>query len=112
MISLNRALSHRVTPYPDYLRAARDPTVNTADSFVMETIETEHLGSLPRNLVWCFDELNLYVRTGDFSLTFLMELMNYYEASIRRMCTSSSEYGQLRDLFFTIDQPYGPPDRL
>eukprot|EP00971_Amphidinium_carterae_P189085 3753777-Amphidinium_carterae.2 len=96
------------------LRAARDPTVNSADAFVMETIETERL-SLPMNLIWCFDELNLYVRTGDFSLAFqmeLMKLMNYFEASIRQLCTSTSEYGQVRDLFFTMDQPYGPPDRF
>eukprot|EP00971_Amphidinium_carterae_P313512 6230615-Amphidinium_carterae.1 len=102
----------RRTPYPDYLRAARDPTVNSTDRFVMETIETEHLGSLPMNLIWCYDELNLYARTRDFSWVFQMEFTSHYESSIRQLCQSSSEYTQLRDLFFTMDQPYGPPDHL
>eukprot|EP00971_Amphidinium_carterae_P118527 2348114-Amphidinium_carterae.3 len=41
-----------------------------------------------------------------------MELLHYYESGVRHLCTSSSEYVQLHDPFFTIDKPYGPPDDL
>eukprot|EP00971_Amphidinium_carterae_P061273 1213043-Amphidinium_carterae.3 len=74
----------------------------------MESIETEHIALLPKNLIWCYDELNYYVKT----VRRQVELRQYFERSIRLLCDSPKENEELHELFRIVDTPYGSPGEI
>eukprot|EP00971_Amphidinium_carterae_P259899 5156570-Amphidinium_carterae.1 len=60
---------------PKLKRYRERRTSNTSDFHVdMESIETDYIALLPMHLIWCYDELNCYVKTGEVSLSFAMEM--------------------------------------
>eukprot|EP00971_Amphidinium_carterae_P311577 6192714-Amphidinium_carterae.1 len=79
---------------------------------VVHNLEVRDLPSLPRNLDWCYPELNMYVQIEMFPLNFQKELMTYYDESIAHMCDSPEDSRKLQHFFTTMDVPYGSPDDL
>eukprot|EP00971_Amphidinium_carterae_P112242 2223362-Amphidinium_carterae.1 len=77
---------------------------------VVHNLEVRDLPSLPRNLDWCFPELNMYAQTGMFPLDFQKELMTYYDESIAYMCDTPEVYRKMQNHFHWIDVKYGCPD--
>eukprot|EP00971_Amphidinium_carterae_P191430 3798421-Amphidinium_carterae.1 len=79
---------------------------------VVCNLEVRDLPSLPRNLDWCYPELNMYAQTGLFPLHFQKQLFDYYNESISYMCDRPEDYHKVRDHFHVIDLKHGPPDDL
>eukprot|EP00971_Amphidinium_carterae_P127740 2530550-Amphidinium_carterae.1 len=67
---------------------------------------------LPRNMNWCFSELNFYAQCNRFSLGFQQELQEHFDKSIEHQCDGEREYNMLTSLHRQMDLPYGPPDDL
>eukprot|EP00971_Amphidinium_carterae_P330396 6463398-Amphidinium_carterae.1 len=87
------------------------PIQQNSEFHVIANVETDDIALLlPKKLHWCYDELNCYVKTGDFSLSFEMELRLYYDRSIKSPCDNPRAVEELKDLFRAIDEPYGPPN--
>eukprot|EP00971_Amphidinium_carterae_P025729 507652-Amphidinium_carterae.2 len=78
----------RKTPYADTISDMKRPFDHPRDmpTHVIHNIEVRDLPSLPRNLDWCFPELNMYAQTGLFPLHFQKQLIAYYDESIGDMC--------------------------
>eukprot|EP00971_Amphidinium_carterae_P018359 362094-Amphidinium_carterae.1 len=79
---------------------------------VVHNLEVRDLPSLPRNLDWCYPELNMYAQTGMFPLHFQKQLMTYYDESIAYMCDNKEDYRKMQNHFEGIDVNYNCPDTL
>eukprot|EP00971_Amphidinium_carterae_P350650 6491669-Amphidinium_carterae.3 len=79
---------------------------------VVHHLEVRDLPTLPRNLDWCFPELNMYAQTGLFPLHFQKQLMAYYDESIAYMCDTREDYRTLQNHFTAVDNKHGEPDNF
>eukprot|EP00971_Amphidinium_carterae_P001959 39155-Amphidinium_carterae.1 len=70
---------------------------------VVHNIEVRDLPTLPRNMDWCYPELNMYAQVGMFPLSFQKELFDYYNASIAHMCDRPEDHTRLNDFFAMVD---------
>eukprot|EP00971_Amphidinium_carterae_P126972 2515720-Amphidinium_carterae.2 len=102
----------RKTPYPDTISDMKRPFDHPRDmpTHVVHNLEVRDLPSLPRNLDWCFPELNMYAQTGVFPLHFHKMLVAYFDDSIVYMCDTKEEYAKLTDHFRALDLRHGVPD--
>eukprot|EP00971_Amphidinium_carterae_P104974 2078712-Amphidinium_carterae.2 len=102
----------RKTPYPDTISDMKRPFDHPRDMplHVVHNIEVRDLPSLPRNMNWCYPELNMYAQVGMFPLCFQKELFDYYNASIEHMCDQPVEATNMRDFFAAVDKDHGMPD--
>eukprot|EP00971_Amphidinium_carterae_P158253 3137160-Amphidinium_carterae.4 len=75
----------------------------------LPTHAVHHLPHLPRNLDWCFPELNVYAQTGLFPLHFHKKLIAYFDESIAYMCETNADHRTLQEQFAELDAKHGPP---
>eukprot|EP00971_Amphidinium_carterae_P322382 6407351-Amphidinium_carterae.3 len=82
------------TPYADTISDMKRPFDHPRDmpTHVVHHLEVRDLPTLPRNLDWCFPELNMYAQTGLFPLHFQKQLLAYYDESIAYMCDTREDY--------------------
>eukprot|EP00971_Amphidinium_carterae_P155795 3089236-Amphidinium_carterae.1 len=79
---------------------------------VVHNLEVRDLPTLPRNLDWCYPELNMNAQIGMFPLNFQKELMTYYDESIAYMCDTPEDYRKMQHFYTSMDVPCGSPDDL
>eukprot|EP00971_Amphidinium_carterae_P151573 3004822-Amphidinium_carterae.1 len=104
----------RKTPYPDTISDMKRPFDHSHDmpTHVVHNIEIKDLPTLPRNMNWCYPELNMYAQVGRFPLSFQKELFDYYNESIAYMCDKPLDCDRMNEHFAHVDKPYGVPDEL
>eukprot|EP00971_Amphidinium_carterae_P134007 2655328-Amphidinium_carterae.1 len=104
----------RKTPYPDLISDMKRPFDHPHDmpTYVVYNLEVRDLPTLPRNLNWCYPELNMYAQIGMFPLCFQKELYDYYNESIATMCDAPEEYRTLQQHFDAIDDKCGSPHNM
>eukprot|EP00971_Amphidinium_carterae_P167645 3322112-Amphidinium_carterae.1 len=79
---------------------------------VVCNIEIRDIPTLPRNVDWCYPELNMYAQTGMFPLHFQKELFDYYHASIAHMCDAPDDYSKMKQHFESLDSRHGCPNNF
>eukprot|EP00971_Amphidinium_carterae_P015293 301709-Amphidinium_carterae.1 len=77
---------------------------------VVHNIEVRDLPMLPRNMDWCYPELNMCAQIGMFPLSFQKKLFDYYQASIAHMCDTSEDYRKLQEHFEGLDVRHTSPN--
>eukprot|EP00971_Amphidinium_carterae_P002040 40469-Amphidinium_carterae.1 len=77
---------------------------------IVHNLEVRDLPTLPRNLNWCYPELNMHAQVGQFPHSFHKELYDYYNESIAFMCDKPIDFDRMTEFFATLDKAYGIPD--